>query len=85
MPDMYMKRFLKVGDASWKIVWQPGSWHIEITAQAEMRGSCAVDERAEERAEARARHGDLAHVDLGPLGKPVAHALPVATQLSMLK
>ena len=42
MPDMYMKRFLKVGDASWKIVWQPGSWHTEITAQARMRGSCAV-------------------------------------------
>src|ERR1043165_1316869 len=42
MPDMYMKRFLKVGEASSKIVWQPGSWHTEITAQAEMRGSYAV-------------------------------------------
>ena len=42
MPDMYMKRFLKVGEASWKIVWPPGSWHTDITAQARMRGSFAV-------------------------------------------
>ena len=37
-----MKRFLNVGEASWKIVWQPGSWHTDITAQARTRGSCAV-------------------------------------------
>ena len=39
MPDMYMNRFLKVGDASWKMVWQPGSWHTDIAAKARMRGS----------------------------------------------
>ena len=37
MPDMYMKRFLKVGDASWKIVWQPGSWHTSHGAGADAR------------------------------------------------
>ncbi len=37
-----MKRFLKVGEASWKIVWPPGSWHTDITAQALMRGSLPV-------------------------------------------
>src|SRR5450759_3092895 len=42
MPDMYMKRFLKVGDASWKLVWPPGSWQTDITEQAQMRGSLAV-------------------------------------------
>ena len=42
MPDMYMNRFLKVGDASWKMVWQPGSWHTDIAAKALMRGSWAV-------------------------------------------
>src|SRR5207244_6932020 len=42
MPDIYIKRFLKVGDASWKIVWQPGSWHTDIAAKARTRGSCAV-------------------------------------------
>jgi len=31
---MYMKRFLKVGDASSKIVWQPGSRHVAETASA---------------------------------------------------
>src|SRR5882762_5900199 len=40
--DIYIKRFLKVGDASWKIVWQPGSWHTDIAAKARMRGSWAV-------------------------------------------
>ena len=37
-----MKRFLKVGEASSKIVWHPGSRHVEITAVAAMRGSFAV-------------------------------------------
>src|ERR1700751_2137707 len=37
-----MKRFLKVGEASSKIVWKPGSRHVEITAVAAMRGSFAV-------------------------------------------
>ena len=37
-----MKRFLKVGEASSKIVWQPGSRQVEITAVAAMRGSFAA-------------------------------------------
>ena len=31
---MYMKRFLKVGDACWKIVSHPGSRHVLATATA---------------------------------------------------
>jgi hypothetical protein len=33
---------LKVGDASWKIVWKPGSWQTDIAANAFTRGSLAV-------------------------------------------
>ena len=37
-----MKRFLKVGDASSKMVWQPGSRQVEMTAVAATRGSFAA-------------------------------------------
>jgi hypothetical protein len=36
-----MKRFLKVGEASSKIVWQPGARQVEMTAVAAIRGSFA--------------------------------------------
>src|SRR5215469_2413137 len=42
MPHIYMKRFLKVGEASLKMVCPPGSWHTDVTAQALMRGSLPV-------------------------------------------
>src|SRR6267154_3568391 len=41
-PDMNMKRILKVGEASSKIVWKPGSWHTALTATAARRGSYAA-------------------------------------------
>ena len=39
---MYMKRRLKVGEASSKIVWQPGSRQVALTAHALKRGSVAA-------------------------------------------
>jgi hypothetical protein len=39
---MYMKRILKVGEASSKIVWKPGSWQTAETERAWMRGSWAA-------------------------------------------
>ncbi len=39
MPAIYMNRCLKVGEASSKIVWQPGSKLVCDTAQARKRGS----------------------------------------------
>src|SRR5260370_7419785 len=40
--NIHMNRVLNVGDASSKIVWDPGSRQVEITAVAEIRGSFAV-------------------------------------------
>ena len=39
---MNMKRILKVGEASSKIVWAPGSRQVPETATAEIRGSLAA-------------------------------------------
>src|SRR5689334_21996894 len=85
MPDMYMKRFLKVGDASWKMVWQPGSWQTEITAQAETRGSCAVSSVPKKVPKLVPEQTTLAMSTSGRLASQSHTALPVATQFSTLK
>ena len=85
MPDMYMNRFLNVGDASSKIVWQPGSWHTEITAAAEMRGSCAVASVPKKVPKLVPDSTTLLMSTSGRLASQSQTALPVATQLSMLK
>src|ERR1041385_3703256 len=85
MPDMYMKRFLKVGEASWKIVWQPGSWHTEITAAAEMRGSYAVARVPKNVPKLVPDRTILLMSTSGRLASQSHTAFPVAIQLSMLK
>src|SRR3954454_16315980 len=85
MPDIYMKRFLKVGDASWKIVWQPGSWHTEITAAAEMRGSCAVASVPKKVPKLVPDITILLISTSERLASQSHTALPVATQLSIEK
>src|SRR6185437_17122347 len=85
MPDIYMKRFLKVGDASWKIVWQPGSWHTEITAAADMRGSCAVASVPKKVPKLVPDSVTLPMSTSGRLASQSHTAFPVAHQLSTLK
>src|SRR3954447_3248380 len=72
IPDMYMKRFLKVGDACWKIV----SPRLEARARHRHRdvarlGRCG--DGGKQRSEARADDGDLVRIDLGPVRQPVEH------------
>jgi hypothetical protein len=85
MPDMYMKRFLKVGDASWNMVWQPGSWHTEITAQAETRGSCAVRMVPNSVPKLVPEQTTLLMSTSGRLASQSATALPVSTQFCIEK
>src|SRR5687767_4809554 len=85
MPDMYMKRFLKVGDASWKIVWQPGSWQTEITAQADTRGSCAVSNVPNSVPKLVPEQTTLLMSISGRLASQSQTALPVSTQFCIEK
>ena len=85
MPDMYMNRFLKVGDASWKIVWQPGSWHTDITAAGRDARLVRGRQRAENVPKLVPDSTTLLMSTSGRLASQSHTALPVATQFSIVK
>src|SRR4051794_38671748 len=85
MPDMYMKRFLKVGDASSKMVWQPGSWHTEITEHADTRDSCAVNSVPNSVPKLVPEHTTLPMSISDRLASQSHTALPVSTQFCIEK